>query len=539
MEPIYITGHKNPDTDSIVAAIAYASLKHSLGERHYVAARIGDITDQTQHMLARFGFEPPLLIKNVRTQVCDLDYDRPPVLGSEVTIHRAWETMRPGEGRGHSSLPVADEDGRLFGLLTAGDIADFDLRFVDQSRLSDVPLFNVLSCLDGQLLTADSAVTELSGELVLALSRQDDSLRQWQKGGIVLTGDHPDTIAEAVKSGASCIIACAAQLDPALVAACGSVCVIYTPYDAYRAARLLIQSVPVSRICTTKNIQSFHLTDYLDDVKELILKSRYRSYPILGADDRVVGTLSRYHLLRPNRKRIVLVDHNELTQSVVGLEQAEIMEIIDHHRLADVQTVSPVYVRNEPVGSTCTIIASMFQEHGIVPGAKLAGLIAAGIVADTVLFKSPTCTARDRVMAERMAKIASLSLDDLGRDLFSTAVTGEHDLAALLLSDFKQFQIAGHALGIGQLTCINSEEIAAKKVEIIALMEKERQARKLEMLLMMLTDVLREGTELLVTGDHEIVEHAFNIRIEDDAVFLPGVMSRKKQVVPALSVLWG
>ena len=260
---------------------------------------------------------------------------------------------------------------------------------------------------------------------------------------------------------------------------------------------------------------------------------------MLDAQDRVVGTLSRYHLLRPNRKRVVLVDHNELSQSVEGLQQSEIVGIIDHHRLADVQTSAPVYVRNEPVGATCTIVASMFQENGIVPSRKIASLLTAGIVADTILFKSPTCTARDRIMAARMARMAELSPEDLGRDLFSTTVTGEHDLEALLFSDFKQFQIAGHPLGIGQLTCINSVELSDRHDEIVQLMEKARKERQLEIMLMMLTDVLREGTLLYAVGDIETVEHAFNKRIEHGTVFLPGVMSRKKQVVPALSVLWG
>ena len=244
-------------------------------------------------------------------------------------------------------------------------------------------------------------------------------------------------------------------------------------------------------------------------------------------------------MIRPNRKRLVLVDHNEAAQSVPGLEQAEIIGIIDHHRLADVETASPVYVRNEPVGSTCTIIGSMFFEKGVVPSGKLAGLIASAIVSDTILFKSPTSTERDRIMAERMAKLAGVSLTALGQEMFAVSVNNTADLKELLYSDFKQFHIAGHDIGIGQITCLDSKEIASQHGALVALMEQEREKNRYDTLLLMLTDVLREGTELFAVGETETVEHAFNVRVTGNSVFLPKVMSRKKQVVPALSLLWG
>ena len=306
-----------------------------------------------------------------------------------------------------------------------------------------------------------------------------------------------------------------------------------------RLARLIILAVPVSRICRRENLVSFHLTDYLDDVREATLKSRFRSYPILDENDRVVGTLSRFHLLRPKRKQVVLVDHNELHQSIPGLEQAEILEIIDHHRLAEVETDAPVYVRNEPVGSTCTIITSMFFERGVMPSKKLAGLLAAAIVTDTIVFKSPTSTPIDRAMAERMAKIAGLSLEALGQEIFSVSPTNGNDLETLYFTDFKQFQIAGHSIGISQITSLDTDALLEKKADFIALMERETEQHSYDMMLLMLTDVLKVGTLLIAVGDLNSVEHAFNISFKDNAAFLPGVISRKKQIVPALSVLWG
>lgn len=538
MEPVYITGHKNPDTDSVVAAIAYAALRNALGDRQYTAARIGTISDETQHILDRFGFEAPMHLHNVRTQVKDLNFDRPPILSCAVTVHRAWQ-MLLGDENNSPALPVADDDGKLYGMVTSGDVAAYDLAFVDNTRLQEVPLFNLISSLDGQLWGKNGAVTTLSGELRIAIPKSDADKRGFRADMIVVTGNDPFTIDAALAAKVACIILCESQFDADLAERLGDTIVITTPYDAYRAARLAVQAIPVARVIRKRELVAFHLNDYLDDVKEATLKSRYRSYPILDEDDRVVGTLSRFHLLRPNRKKLVLVDHNEASQSVDGLGEAEILAIIDHHRLADVQTAAPVYVRNEPVGSTCTIITSMFQERGIMPGRKLAGLLAAGIVSDTIVFKSPTSTPRDRLMAERMAAIAEIDLDALGKDIFSASSTGEHDLKAMLLSDFKQFQIAGHFLGIGQITCINSADLTARKAEFLSIMEQERLVRGYDMLLLMLTDVLREGTELLITGDEETVEQAFNVKIKEHSVFLPGVISRKKQIVPALSILWG
>ncbi len=537
LEPIYVTGHKNPDTDSIVAAIAYASLRNALGERQFVAARIGDVSDQTQLVLDKFGFAAPLLIHNVRTQVQDLAFDRPPIMSSAVTLHHAWKAIFSSESH-DVTLPVTDEDGKLFGMLSASDIASYDMRFVSKSILSEIPLFNLISALDGHLLDDGVAMGALSGELVIALPTEN-GLPPFTQNDIVLCGNQPDVMDAVARDKAGCLIVCNAGVPAEQAEKLAGLPVIITPLSPYRAARLIIQAVPISHICRTTELVGFHLADYIDDVRDAMKQSRFRSYPVLDGSDRVVGTLSRFHLLSPNRKKLVLVDHNEILQSVPGLEQAEILEIIDHHRLADVQTGAPIYVRNEPVGSTCTIITSMFMEKGIVPSKNLAGLLAAAIISDTILFKSPTCTNRDRVMAERMAKQAGISLDELGREMFAVSLADVHNVSELLFSDFKRFHIAGHTIGIGQFTCFNSLELPIRRDEMIRVMEAERAEHEYDMLLLMITDVLREGTELLAVGDIDTVESAFNVKVVDHAAFLPGVLSRKKQVVPALSLLWG
>ena len=270
-----------------------------------------------------------------------------------------------------------------------------------------------------------------------------------------------------------------------------------------------------------------------------MLKSRYRCYPVLDEEEKVVGTLSRYHLLRPRRKQVVLVDHNELSQTVPGIEQAEILAIVDHHRLADIQTRQPINVRNEPVGSTNTIITSMYQEHGVMPSPHMAGLMAAAILSDTVMFKSPTCTKRDIAMAERLARMARVSLDELGRELFAAGAVDGKSAEELLRSDFKEFHIAEQNLGVGQVTCINSEHLMERKDDLLKAMRRMRQEHGYDMVILMLTDVLQEGTQLLYIGSDEVIRNAFAAEPKDNSVFLPGVMSRKKQVIPMLTTLWG
>ncbi len=537
-EPVYITGHRNPDTDSIVAAIAYAALKNALGERQYRAARLGPVSDETHMILERFGFEEPLLLYNVRTQVRDLAYDTPPAIHKGVTLSHAWEIFKNDRV---AELPVTNEDGTLYGMLSAGDVANFDIRSIDNPRIEDIPVFNLLSALEARVLNEEDATRDtVSGTVRIALPQTRKGLLPLDEDTVLLVGDQEQVIRDALEGGAACVILCQAEYPEALRSVHSGTLILSTPYDAYKAARLIYHSAQVGRVCRRgEDLVVFHLEDYLDDVREKVLQSRYRSYPIVDAAGKVAGTLSRAHLLRPRRKQVVLVDHNELSQSVPGLEQAQILEIIDHHRLADVQTGNPIYFRNEPVGSTATIIATMYQEKGLMPSEKLAGLICAAILSDTVIFKSPTCTARDVSMAQRMARIAGISAEELGREIFSVSASDSHPPKEVLLTDFKEFHIGGHSLGISQVTCLDSEKMLQKKAEFLGEMERIREGNRYDMMLLMITDVLREGTLLLSVGDSQILEQAFGVRVRENECFLKGVVSRKKQIVPSLSLLWG
>lgn len=538
MEPIFVTGHRNPDTDSIVSAMAYAVLQNALGNREYMAVRLGPVNDETQMALSRFGFEAPAQISNVRTQVRDLEYDTPPVLSGDLTVSAAWDVFEKDAAL--SALPINDENGLLLGMVTRGDIAAYDMSALSHTSICDVPVFNVLAALEGNVVNNPARQLDtLSGEIVIALPRTGEDAYGFSKGCIAFIGDQEDAFQKALAAKAACIVLCQAEYTRQLKDMAPEPMVLYTPLDAYRAARVLHLSLPITRILSASKIVSFHLDDYLDDVRSKVLESRFHSYPILDHHDRVVGTLSRYHLLNPRRKKVVLVDHNEMAQSVSGLEQAEIVAVIDHHRLADVQTLNPVYVRNEPVGSTNTIIGTMFQEKGLVPPKQLAALMATAIVSDTVSFKSPTCTAKDVSMAERLARLGGIDLDEVGNAIFTASSSDDKTPREILFTDYKDFHIAGYDIGIGQVTCMDSGRILARKEELLALMRTAAEERGQDMMLLMITDVLREGTALLYIGEDDIIRQAFNAEAENNEAFLPGVVSRKKQIVPALSLMWG
>ena len=538
MEKVYVTGHRNPDTDSIVAAMAFTALQNALGERGYTAARLGHLNDESKRILERFGFEAPLYIKDMRTQVQDLEYDTPPALSAALTVARGWDILR--NDATIAAIPVTNEDGSLYGMLSSGDVANYDMQTIEDPVVRDIPLFNLLSVLEGRVLNdAGSLVDSLSGEVVFGTPKGAELETFPSREIIAVCGNQPNTIRRALEANINCLILCEAELSPELRELETQTCIISSPFDALKAARLIFQAIPIARICQTKELITFHLEDYLDDVKEVVSKSRYRCYPILDSDEKVVGTLSRFHLIKPRRKMVVLVDHNEIAQSVPGLDQTEVLGIIDHHRIADIQTTNPIFFRNEIVGSSNTIIAEMFQEKGLMPSKKLAGLMCAAIISDTVIFKSPTATPRDRAIAERLARIGGVSIEELGKFIFAASLGEDKTARDLMYTDFKDFHIAGHYLGVSQITCVDSVSMLHRKEEFLAEMEKAKAKEGYDIMILMLTDVLLEGTQVIFLGSAEDIAQAFNVEPKGNTLFLPGVMSRKKQIIPMLSALWG
>ena len=536
MDPIYVTGHRNPDTDSIVAALAYTALRNACGDREFEAACLGEPTDETKIILERFGFQSPKRIYNMYNQIRDLDFLKPPVLSTAVTVGRAWDIMQE---KNIGTLPVANEDGTLYGTLSRDNVATYHMSLISENYLREVPLFNVLSVLEGNVLNEAGETTDtVFGNVVLALPRSQDAVPWQQPDSIVICGYQPELIRRALEMNVNYLVLCETELPEDLRQIPTQTCIITTPFDAYRASRLIFQSTPIGRICRTENITVFHTDDRVEYAKEEVLKHKESGYPILDEHEQIVGMMNRYHLLRPRRKRVVLVDHNEAAQSVPGLDEAEILAIIDHHRIADIETTNPIYLRNEPVGSTNTIISDMFRERGLIPTPKMAGLMAAAILADTVMFKSPTCTDRDIKAAQRMARIGNVSLEALGKLIFSTSIS-KKSAGEMLTRDYKEFHIAGHPLAVSQITCMDSPVILERKEELLQEMKKISTEKKLTMMILMVTDVLLEGSHILYVGSDETIYQAFSVHPRENAAFLPHVMSRKKQIIPMLSALWG
>ena len=535
MDPIYVTGHRNPDTDSIVSAMAYAALRNALGDREFVPARLGHISDETRLVLGRFGFEPPIRIQTMRTQVRDLDYDTPPALSGAVTVSRAWTALQ--NNRSIPAIPVTNDNGELYGMLSPSEIASYDMRTLSDSRVDRIPVFNLLSVLDGKIINEDGYLADtISGEVSIALPQDNENLLFRGPDAIVIIGEQPEMARRALEQQVSCLIVCQAELPEELRQQQTNTCIIATPFDAYKAARMVYYAIEVARVCRTEDLEAFHLTDYLDDVREIVLKSRHRSYPILDENDKVVGTLSRYHLIKPRRKRVVLVDHNEAAQSVPGLEQAEILEIIDHHRLADIQTGGPIYFRNEPVGCTATIIYSIYKEKGFEVPPQIAGLLCSAILSDTLMFRSPTCTLLDRAAAEALSAIAGIDCQSFGIEMF-TAGSNLKDKTPeeIFYQDYKKFEFGDVTFGVGQINSMSGSELDELERRLRPYLEKSCREHGLSMMFFMLTNIIEESTRLMCYGESAdmLVEDAFGRAPKAGTIWLKGVVSRKKQLIPA------
>jgi len=543
MSKIYITGHRNPDTDSIVSAMAYAALKNALGEREAVAVRLGELNNETMTVLEKFGFQPPELITTVKTQLSDVQFDRPPIIGPGVTVRTAWDIMLTHNVQ---MLAVADEDCKLVGVLNVSDIAEHDMRSAHDGLFVEATAFNLASALEGLLVSQTDDWEVIAGPIHISTDDVEYMNDELCGGAVLIAGNQKGIVEAAIKSNVRCLVLCQVDAGTDIYNSASTqseMCVIATHYDPYRASRMISHAIPVSKLMRTEDIVSFHIDDFLDDVRSTMLKNRAPSYPVLDSEGRVLGTVSRYHLLNHNRKKVILVDHNEMSQSVPGLEQAELLEIIDHHRIADLQTKNPVYFRGEPVGSTTTLIASLYFEHGVTPSRNMAGLMAAGIISDTVMFKSPTCTEKDKRMAYRMVQLSGIDIDKLGEEMFSAAVSNENlTPEALLMRDFKELKIGDRRVGIGQVTCMSYDTLEPLHDELLKCMENVRKSRSCDLVLLMLTQIIDAGTLLLYVGDgaEDLLARAFTgfeLRAAEHYIVLPGVMSRKKQVVPNISAV--
>lgn len=535
----YVIGHQNPDTDSICSAIAYANLKNRLGQKNVRAARAGKINKETEFVLNFFKFDPPILIKDVKTRVSDIT-KKTQVIGKApyVNLRRIWESMQE---QNLKTIPITGDNGYFLGLVTLGDLARKYLSIFhgEDQLLENVSLKNIIKTLDGQIMVGDESAI-ISGKVTVVAMSPETIPQYVDKGGIVLVGDRMDAQRVIIQEKPSLMIVtgnCLVESEIIQMAKDNGVFIIKVPHDTYAAARLINMSVPASTIMQTKDLVVFYEDDLIEDVKPIMLETKYRNYPVLNEEHQIVGMLSRYDLLALTGKRVILVDHNEKSQAVDGIEEAEILEVIDHHRLGDVQTGEPIYFRNEPVGSTATIIANLYKQHNMEPHPDLAGILCAAILSDTMLFKSPTCTMMDILAAEQLALIAEIDIRQFGIEMFKAGTSLEGVTATeLLYKDFKNFQMGELKVGIGQVDTIDIQEVRIFKDELIKEMKDKEERENYDLVLMMLTDIYDEVTELLYVGDRkESIPIAFGVEGSGNSATLEKVLSRKKQIVPILT----
>ena len=536
---IYVIGHKNPDTDSICSAIAYAYLKNQSGTGEYIAKRAGHVSTETQYVLEKFNMEAPGYVPNVKTRVKDMEIRRTQGVSSDISLKKAWTLLNETKG---TTLPIIKEDNVLEGLISIGDIARSYMAVVDNAILSkaQTQYCNILETLDGTLYVGDPNAFFDQGKVVVAASSPEVMESYIEEHDMVILGNRYETQLCAIEMKAGCLIICgdAVVTKTIQILAKEKGCtIIATPYDTYTVAHLINQSMPIRFFMKDNEIIAFSEDDFTDDIKEIMASKRHRDFPILDRNGHYVGTISRRNLLGIKKRRLILVDHNEPSQAVDNIESAEILEIIDHHRLGSLETMMPVYFRNQPVGCTSTIIYQLYQEQGIAIPKKIAGLMCAAIISDTLLFRSPTCTPMDKAAAQALAQIAEIDCKEFAAEMFAAGSNLKSKTAEeIFYQDFKKFEQDETTFGVAQITSMTEGELAGAKEKLLAYMETAFENQRLTMLFFMLTDILNESTELLCfgKGSENLVKEAFGKTVENGSVILPGIVSRKKQLIPTL-----
>ena len=483
-ERILVIGHKNPDTDSICSAIAYADIKNRTTQnKKYIPKRAGQINEETRYVLNRFGVQPPAYLGNIGTQVKDMDIRISPPADKSMSLKNAWDLMQKNA---IVSLPIRDKDGCLEGLVTIGDIAKTYMDTTDSYLLSNARTQaisqNVSCIIVGLNIVVSEKVVKLAHEK--------------------------------------------------------NIVIIRSPYDTFNIARLINQSIPVNYVMKRDNMVTFNTEDFTDDIQEVMVKNRHRAFPVINPHGKCIGTISRRNFLDMHKKKVVLVDHNEVDQAVDNIEKAEILEIIDHHKLGTLQTMTPVSFRNEPVGCTGTILYEIYGEQRLEIPEKIAGLLCAAIISDTLMFRSPTCTQKDKIAASALALIAGINIEEFAREMFSAGSNlKDKSPEEIFYQDYKKFIGEGNvSFGVGQISSMDSEELKEIKEKLLPFMVSECGRHDITRVYFMLTNILEESTELLFYGEgsEKMAEIAFERKPENDTFHLKGVVSRKKQLIPAM-----
>lgn len=537
---VWIIGHKNPDTDSICAAIAYAALKNQTDREHYVPKRAGSMNGETQYVLDYFGVEAPEEVSDVGAQVKDINIRRTAGVREGITLKKAWELMQTERV---VTLPIVNESRKLAGVISNNDIAMCYMEVSNQESLSQArPRYhNIIETLNGTLLTGNEHGIFMHGKVEVAAGNRERVEEYIAKDDLVILGDREEMQVRSLELDVSCMIICGgSQVSKQILdmAASRDCVLISTPYDTFTTARLINQSMPIRSIMTRNNLITFELDDYIEDIREVMSKERHRDFPVLDENGDYVGMISRRNLLNMQKKRVILVDHNEKTQAVDGISGAEILEIIDHHRIGSLETISPVFFRNQPLGSTSSIIWSMYQEKGIEVDPKIAGLLCAAIISDTLMFRSPTCTQFDKMAAQTLAQIAGIDIETFASNMFRAGSDfSKKTIEEICYLDFKTFTAEKVTFGVSQISAMSALDLEEVKRRMQEYLDTMLLERKLDMVFIMLTNIVQEQSEILCAGEGaaRILSQAFvNAQIEDNETLLKGVVSRKKQFIPEL-----
>ncbi len=536
---ITVIGHKNPDTDSVCSAIAYAELKNRLGKTDlYVPRRAGAINAETRFVLKHFKVDVPELVEDVGTQVKDIEIrEIDGVLGS-ISLKKAYTLMKE---KNVVTLPITKE-GYLEGLITIGDIATSYMDVYDSSILAKAKtsFHNIVETLDAELLVGDAEAIFEAGKVLVAAANPDLMEGYIEEHDLVITGNRYETQLCAIEMNAGCIIICegaTVSMTIKKLAEAKGCTVLSTPHDTYTVARLINQSMPVEYFMIKEKIDSFRTTDFVEEIKEVMTKKRTRDFPILDSNGKYRGMISRRNLLDMKKKQVILVDHNEKSQAADGIENTEILEIIDHHRLGTMETITPVFFRNQPLGCTATIIFQMYQENQVEVPKKIAGLLCSAILSDTLMYRSPTCTPADKAAAERLAEIAEIDVEAYANDMFLAGSNLRNKSEEeIFFQDFKKFSSEDVTFGVSQITSLNEGELKMLGTRLQPCLEQFRQNQRVNMVFFMLTDIVKESTTLLYAGEdvESILEVLYGHAGMDGSIELSGVVSRKKQLVPAL-----
>ena len=540
-----VIGHKNPDTDSICSAICYANLKRCVTGENYQPGRAGAVNEETQFVLKHFNVEAPEIIENVKTQVRDIEIRETAGVKKNLSLKKAWNIMQEANV---VTIPAVTEEGLLEGLITVGDIAKSYMNVYDSSILSkaNTQYANIVETLEGAMIVGDETSYFSEGKVLIAAANPDMMEYYISRGDLVILGNRYESQLCAIEMDAACIIVCegaAVSMTIKKLAQEHGCTVMTTPYDTFTAARLVNQSMPISYFMKTEALITFEMDDYIDDIKDVMASKRHRDFPILDKNGRYRGMISRRNLLGAKGKRIILVDHNEKSQAVEGMESAEILEIIDHHRLGTVETIAPVFFRNQPVGCTATIVYQMYQENRVEIEPWIAGLLCSAIISDTLLFRSPTCPDVEKRAALHLAEIAGVEVESYAASMFAAGsnLKGKTDVE-IFYQDFKKFSVGKVSFGVGQISSLNAGELEELKDRMLPYMAKAREEHGMDMMFFMLTNILTESTELLCEGQgaEQLIAGAFRTYseegagVKDHVVSLPGVVSRKKQLIPGI-----